>query len=184
MIRHALFLQECEVVYASVVYNSISLVFNTPVPFVITELLKPSGEWELLNAPVFHRESTHTSTDWEEFSHVGFKLVLRRIPNYFVISIIIPLVCMLLLTNVAFIMPAHSGEKISFQMGILVMFSVFWMLTAEITPRGGNSMPALSKELHHEIFLIYADFRYTIKPVYNDHLMGYFSASSRWPLAT
>ena len=30
-------------------------------------------------------------------------------------------------------------------------------------------------------------FMYTVKPVYNDHLMGYFSAfwsSSRWPRAT
>ena len=34
---------------------------------------------------------------------------------------------------------------------------------------------------------VYCHHRYTVKPVYNDHLMGYFSvlwSSSRWPRAT
>ena len=146
--------QECVVAYTSATCNTDELVFNVPVPFVITELFEPGGEWELLNAPVGQKNVTFTSADREEFSQVAFMLVLRRIPNYFILFMITPLVSMLLLVNVAFILPVQSGEKMSFQMGILVMFSVFWMLTDEVTPRAGNSIPRLSKKLHSETVLL------------------------------
>ena len=45
----------------------------------------------------------------------------------------------------------------------------------------------ISKLYEHGLGFVVARAFYTVKPVYNDHLMGYFSAfwsSSRWPRAT
>ena len=51
-----------------------------------------------------------------------------------------------------------------------------------------SALPALSEwSPHLSIHDITYPISVTVKPVYNDHLMGYFSAfwsSSRWPLAT
>ena len=83
-------LQECEVVYANPVYNSVALVYNAILPVVVTNFMKPCGVWELLGAPAFQKVATHTHMDGEVVSLVGFKLVLRRIPNFFVLFIITP----------------------------------------------------------------------------------------------
>ena len=97
------------------------------------------------------------SSDWEfvasdcgyvrSFSNVPivwFGYTLRRVATYYVINIILPTICLSILSAMVFKMPPEAGEKMGLSVTVLMSYSVILMIMSDSVPRG-NKLPIISK---------------------------------------
>ena len=72
--------------------------------------------------------------------------VVRR-PTYYIINVLIPclMLCVLVLCN--FFLPPDSGEKVSLGITVLLAFTVFQLLIAELIPTSAVGTPILGTSL-------------------------------------
>ena len=87
-----------------------------------------SDEWVL--------EST---TAWSTESKLGgakvfFSVVVKRIPNYYILNILLPVLFLSLLINLTFAIPADSGEKMGYSMTVFLSFAVFLTIVSASFP--------------------------------------------------
>ncbi|KAL8575991.1 hypothetical protein ACOMHN_052009 [Nucella lapillus] len=109
------------------------------------------GEWVLLrtgvNLTVYYSAGPHhgfAQADDDVFSLVVFSLTMLRRPMYYVVNVLLPcgLLCVLVLIN--FFLPPDSGEKVSLGITVLLAFTVFQLLIAEIVPTSADTTPKLA----------------------------------------
>ena len=103
----------------------------------------PNGEWELLYGSTF--SITVADVHGDEIPMIGFTLGLKRIPDYFIYNIVMPITMLMVLSVVVYILPAEAGEKIGLQITILLAFSVMLLIMSDNTPKVGTATPILSK---------------------------------------
>ena len=101
-----------------------------------------NGEWELLFTSTFN---TSLGSHGEAVPMIGFTLGLKRIPDYFIYNIVMPITMLMVLSVVVYILPAEAGEKIGLQITILLAFSVMLLIMSDNTPKAGAATPILSK---------------------------------------
>ncbi|XP_070201308.1 neuronal acetylcholine receptor subunit alpha-4-like [Littorina saxatilis] len=106
------------------------------------------GEWRLLSTGVTvspHNISLHPfHADDVTFSRVCFTFSVLRRPRYYMINVLLPclLLCVLVLIN--FFLPPDSGEKVSLGITVLLAFTVFQLLIAEVIPTSASETPLLA----------------------------------------
>ncbi|XP_062584914.1 neuronal acetylcholine receptor subunit alpha-3-like, partial [Saccostrea cucullata] len=135
--------QTCYIEVASWVYSMEKVNLTKIHDYVLTEDYHVNGEWDLDST--FVKESFLTE-EGEMFSSIKFALVLKRRAGYYMSHIIFPVLIISLLTNITFLLPADSGEKISFILTVLLSLAVLLTLI-------GDSMPTTS--LHTSILAVY-----------------------------
>lgn len=77
----------------------------------------------------------------DAFSVVGFELVLKRKPMYFVLNLIVPSAILCVLSLLSFIIPSESGERIGFITTILLAMSVYLLIIADVLPETSKEIP-------------------------------------------
>ncbi|ESO92426.1 hypothetical protein LOTGIDRAFT_121020 [Lottia gigantea] len=75
---------------------------------------------------------------------VAFRFYLTRRYIFYVINIIVPLVILSLLTNLVFILPTESGEKVSLSISILLSYIVLMNLISTLLPTNSDQICLLS----------------------------------------
>lgn len=70
-------------------------------------------------------------------------ICLKRKSLYFIVNLIIPCVAMSILAAFGFIIPSESGEKLSFQITVILSFTVFQLKVADSVPENGVSTPII-----------------------------------------
>ncbi|CAC5413831.1 unnamed protein product [Mytilus coruscus] len=102
-----------------------------------------NGEWNLLST------SQHSSELKEEglvYSELLFRIVFERLPNYYIMSVIIPVIITAVLTSVTFILPVESCEKVGYILTVLLALAVLLTLFAD-------NMPTTSK--HTSVLVVF-----------------------------
>ncbi|CAC5413832.1 unnamed protein product [Mytilus coruscus] len=102
-----------------------------------------NGEWNIVST------SQHTSELTEEglvYSELLFRIVFERLSNYYVTSVIIPVIITAVLTSVTFILPVESGEKVGYILTVLLALAVLLTLFTD-------SMPTTSK--HTSVLVVF-----------------------------
>ena len=92
---------------------------------------RTNGEWDLIST------SQHTSEITDDglvYKELLFRIVVQRLPGYYIMSIIFPVCLTSILTAVTFILPVESGEKLGYILTVLVALTVFLTLFADIMP--------------------------------------------------
>ena len=74
-----------------------------------------------------------------------FPVKLHRRPLYYVVNLVVPTMILALLSAGVFIIPADSGEKISYVITILLAFFIFLLLLSENIPPSAGAGPLLGK---------------------------------------
>ncbi|XP_051882454.1 neuronal acetylcholine receptor subunit alpha-10-like [Pristis pectinata] len=90
-------------------------------------------EWEVLGMPA-RRELLHYGCCSQSYAEVTFTLALRRRPAFYLHNLLLPCVLLSTLTPLTFHLPAPSGEKVSLGITLLLAFTVFQLMVAEIMP--------------------------------------------------
>ena len=75
------------------------------------------------------------------FSIVQFQFTVRRKPDFYIATMIIPLFTLSFLGLLVFVLPAESGERISLGISCLLSFSVIQASITEQLPPGFSDMP-------------------------------------------
>lgn len=106
----------------------------------------PSVEWNILDIPAHRRNKTYKYGEHEStYSDITYEITLRRLPLFYTVNIIFPVVGISFLTIFVFYLPSDSGEKISLSISILVSLTVFFMLLTEIIPATSDVLPMIGK---------------------------------------
>ncbi|VDI60553.1 nicotinic acetylcholine receptor, invertebrate [Mytilus galloprovincialis] len=102
-----------------------------------------NGEWNIVST------SQHASKLTDEglvYSELLFRIVFERLPNYYIMSVIIPVILTAVLTSVTFILPVESGEKVGYILTVLLALAVLLTLFTD-------SMPTTSK--HTSVLVVF-----------------------------
>ncbi|KAL5006059.1 hypothetical protein ScPMuIL_017217 [Solemya velum] len=135
--------QDCEIELTSWAYSKSELILEHLGTAVNLEDLRENGEWEIVSSRVLKHELTEPH---ETFTQLDFHLTLRRRPSFYVLHTILPVVLSSYLSMTVFLLPADSGEKVSYSLTVLLALAVLLTLISEMMP---------STSLHVSILGIY-----------------------------
>ncbi|XP_062611959.1 neuronal acetylcholine receptor subunit alpha-3-like [Saccostrea cucullata] len=135
--------QVCKIEVSSSAFTTEVLTLNKSHDKVNTENFHENGEWILYSSRV---EESILEEHGEKFSKLEFQIVFQRRPGYYLTNIVYPVILISLLTNLSFLLPTDSGEKISYTLTVLLALVVMLMMV-------GDNMPTASK--HTPIIGIY-----------------------------
>ena len=105
---------------------------------ISSEFLRENPRWVLLHYDIFG-EKLGTTAD-----SVVVEITIKRRPNHFVVTTVIPIVMLLFLNPFVFVLPVESGERTSYTVTIFLSQVVFMTLVGQNMPNSANPMPRLS----------------------------------------
>ncbi|KAH9500480.1 hypothetical protein Btru_072019 [Bulinus truncatus] len=106
------------------------------VPFV-EDLFTVSGEWTAINV-------SYSEAIVESIRYHRFNFTVRRRYIYYVITIIFPLVMTSLMIPLVFLIPAMTGEKLSYLVTMFTPTAIFLNFICSVMPRGLTNVPYLA----------------------------------------
>nr|KAG5711510.1 hypothetical protein BaRGS_025937 [Batillaria attramentaria] len=132
--------QECRVAVA--MYSSVPIDCRSAESEIFSDevgkqLFGVSAEWTLTSMRL---ERVEVTTMPGAF-FLNYFLVIKRKTTFFVVSFIIPVVMTSYMNTLVFLIPADSGEKISYVVSIFVSNAVFLSFCTNVMPEGLDSTP-------------------------------------------
>ncbi|XP_077007814.1 neuronal acetylcholine receptor subunit beta-3 [Tamandua tetradactyla] len=103
-----------------------------------------NGEWEILNAKGL-KGNRRDGDYWYPF--IAYFFVLRRLPLFYTLFLIIPCLGLSFLTVLVFYLPSDEGEKLSLSTSVLVSLTVFLLVIEEIIPSSSKVIPLIGEYL-------------------------------------
>ena len=133
--------QVCSIKVMNWVYgeNLVNLTLNSDPerPVIDTSHFVRSSNWNLVKA--------NASVDNTHFSIpvITFTFELRRDSTYFIVNVLVPTLCLSVLSLLVFKLPPQAGEKMSLSVTLLMSYSVVLMLISDNLPRS-DRLPIIS----------------------------------------
>ncbi|XP_008142107.2 neuronal acetylcholine receptor subunit beta-3 [Eptesicus fuscus] len=103
-----------------------------------------NGEWEILNAK---GTKGHRRDGLYSYPFITYSFVLRRLPLFYTLFLIIPCLGLSFLTVLVFYLPSDEGEKLSLSTSVLVSLTVFLLVIEEIIPSSSKVIPLIGEYL-------------------------------------
>jgi nicotinic acetylcholine receptor alpha-5 len=103
-----------------------------------------NGEWEIVSA-TGSKGNRSDSCCW--YPYVTYSFVIKRLPLFYTLFLIIPCIGLSFLTVVVFHLPSNEGEKISLCTSVLVSLTVFLLVIEEIIPSSSKVIPLIGEYL-------------------------------------
>lgn len=130
--------QNCSMKFGSWTYdgNMVDLVLVDH--YVDRKDFFDNGEWEILNA-TGAKGSRRDGVYWYPF--VTYSFILKRLPLFYTLFLIIPCLGLSFLTVLVFYLPSDEGEKLSLSTSVLVSLTVFLLVIEEIIPSSSKVGP-------------------------------------------
>ena len=100
------------------------------------ELFEVNAEWTV-------QRTTSNSYSQNDVSFVEFTIQLKRIPTYYIINLIAPVVLMCLLNACVFILPVESGERVGFSITCFLSFAVLLNIIMSFIPASSANLAHL-----------------------------------------
>jgi hypothetical protein len=139
--------QTCEISFHS--QTQVALQLNLlPQAKVLQNFYVKSDEWDLVSATVEKAllpVPSSFSTTIYNFSVMDVYLKVARRTGYYWTNLLVPCMLISLLVTAVFAMPCEAGEKISFSVTILLLFTVYQLIVAETLPKTSEDTPILCK---------------------------------------
>lgn len=129
-------IQECgmEMYVWGYLTNEVKLIAGRDT--IDTGLMVEHGSWTVLN----------TSAKVEDKSLVSkatFTFRLKRKPQYVIVNVVLPILFLCLLNVLVFMLPAESGERVSYAITVLLSIAVFMTIVSDILPKTSEPLPII-----------------------------------------
>ncbi|XP_019392818.1 PREDICTED: neuronal acetylcholine receptor subunit alpha-2 isoform X2 [Crocodylus porosus] len=105
-----------------------------------------SGEWAIVNAVGTYNTKKYDCCT-EIYPDITYCFVIRRLPLFYTINLIIPCLLISCLTVLVFYLPSDCGEKITLCISVLLSLTVFLLLITEIIPSTSLVIPLIGEYL-------------------------------------
>ncbi|XP_034143398.1 neuronal acetylcholine receptor subunit alpha-4 isoform X1 [Esox lucius] len=105
-----------------------------------------SGEWVLVNAVGKYNIKKYECCH-EVYSDITYSFIIRRLPLFYTINLIVPCLLISCLTVLVFYLPSDCGEKITLCISVLLSLTVFLLLITEIIPSTSLVIPLIGEYL-------------------------------------
>ncbi|PIK42134.1 putative neuronal acetylcholine receptor subunit alpha-10 [Apostichopus japonicus] len=112
-----------------------------------------NGEWELVGMPVTNNIVYYACCD-SPYPDVTFKVIIRRLPLFYMFNLIGPCIIISVMTVLAFYLPADAGEKVTLGITVLLALVVFLLLAAETMPPTSEVVPIVGQYFAATIVLV------------------------------
>lgn len=99
--------------------------------------LAEHGSWKVTNTSV-------RTVDDDFTSKIYFTFKLKRKPQYVIVNVILPIMFLCLLNVLVFILPAASGERVSYAITVLLSIAVFMTIVSDTLPRSSEPLPLIA----------------------------------------
>ncbi|XP_066431020.1 neuronal acetylcholine receptor subunit beta-3 isoform X2 [Eleutherodactylus coqui] len=99
-----------------------------------------NGEWDILNATGL---KGMRNDGIYSYPYITYSFVLRRLPLFYTLFLIVPCLGLSFLTVLVFYLPSDEGEKLSLSTSVLVSLTVFLLVIEEIIPSSSKKLPRL-----------------------------------------
>jgi len=129
--------QKCDILFLPWGMFGNEMYFISTEDKVLKNFFSENGEWQL--------EETHASSGliYETYSYFEITLHLRRRPTFVIVNVILPIMFMGFLNVLVFILPAQSGERVSFAITVLLAIAVFLTLVNDNLPKTSQPMSTI-----------------------------------------
>ncbi|XP_072484722.1 neuronal acetylcholine receptor subunit alpha-5 isoform X3 [Notamacropus eugenii] len=135
-----------------------------------------NGEWEIVSAT----GSKGNRTDgccW--YPYVTYSFVIKRLPLFYTLFLIIPCIGLSFLTVLVFYLPSNEGEKICLCTSVLVSLTVFLLVIEEIIPSSSKVIPLIGEYLVFTMIFVTLSIMVTVFAININHR----SSSTHNPMA-
>ncbi|KAM9071050.1 neuronal acetylcholine receptor subunit alpha-2 isoform 2-T2 [Sarcophilus harrisii] len=105
-----------------------------------------SGEWAIINAVGTYNTKKYDCCV-EIYPDITYFFIIRRLPLFYTINLIIPCLLISCLTVLVFYLPSDCGEKITLCISVLLSLTVFLLLITEIIPSTSLVIPLIGEYL-------------------------------------
>lgn len=105
-----------------------------------------SGEWFIVNAVGKYNTKKYECCT-EIYADITYYFIIRRLPLFYTINLIIPCLLISCLTVLVFYLPSQCGEKITLCISVLLSLTVFLLLITEIIPSTSLVIPLIGEYL-------------------------------------
>ncbi|KAK2099490.1 5-hydroxytryptamine receptor 3A [Saguinus oedipus] len=83
-------------------------------------------------------QASHKLLSWSQ-------VVIRRRPLFYVVSLLLPSIFLMIMDIVGFYLPPNSGERVSFKITLLLGYSVFLIIVSDTLPATAIGTPLIGK---------------------------------------
>ncbi|XP_076880806.1 neuronal acetylcholine receptor subunit alpha-4b isoform X2 [Brachyhypopomus gauderio] len=105
-----------------------------------------SGEWVIINAVGKYNTKKYECCA-EIYPDITYSFIIRRLPLFYTINLIIPCLLISCLTVLVFYLPSECAEKITLCISVLLSLTVFLLLITEIIPSTSLVIPLIGEYL-------------------------------------
>uniref|UniRef100_A0AAY4EV84 Uncharacterized protein n=2 Tax=Denticeps clupeoides TaxID=299321 RepID=A0AAY4EV84_9TELE len=105
-----------------------------------------SGEWAIINAVGTYNIKKYECCS-EVYADITYSFIIRRLPLFYTINLIVPCLLISCLTVLVFYLPSDCGEKVTLCISVLLSLTVFLLLITEIIPSTSLVIPLIGEYL-------------------------------------
>nr|KAF6348065.1 cholinergic receptor nicotinic alpha 2 subunit [Myotis myotis] len=138
--------QNCKMKFGSWSYDKAKIDLQPMEQTVDLKDYWESGEWAIVNATGTYNTKKYDCCA-EIYPDVTYYFVIRRLPLFYTINLIIPCLLISFLTVLVFYLPSDCGEKITLCISVLLSLTVFLLLITEIIPSTSLVIPLIGEYL-------------------------------------
>ncbi|XP_045687499.1 neuronal acetylcholine receptor subunit alpha-2 isoform X2 [Phyllostomus hastatus] len=138
--------QNCKMKFGSWTYDKTKFDLEPMEQTVDLKDYWESGEWAIVNATGTYNSKKYDCCA-EIYPDVTYYFVIRRLPLFYTINLIIPCLLISCLTVLVFYLPSDCGEKITLCISVLLSLTVFLLLITEIIPSTSLVIPLIGEYL-------------------------------------
>ncbi|XP_077367225.1 neuronal acetylcholine receptor subunit alpha-2 isoform X2 [Festucalex cinctus] len=138
--------QNCKMKFGSWTYDKAKIDLERLENSVDLNNYWESGEWAIVNAVGTYNTKKYDCCH-EIYPDITYFFIIRRLPLFYTINLIIPCLLISCLTVLVFYLPSDCGEKITLCISVLLSLTVFLLLITEIIPSTSLVIPLIGEYL-------------------------------------
>ncbi|XP_061608993.1 neuronal acetylcholine receptor subunit alpha-2 isoform X2 [Phyllopteryx taeniolatus] len=138
--------QNCKMKFGSWTYDKAKIDLERLETSVDLNNYWESGEWAIVNAVGTYNTKKYDCCR-EIYPDITYFFIIRRLPLFYTINLIVPCLLISCLTVLVFYLPSDCGEKITLCISVLLSLTVFLLLITEIIPSTSLVIPLIGEYL-------------------------------------
>ncbi|KAM4602201.1 neuronal acetylcholine receptor subunit alpha-2-like [Polymixia lowei] len=171
--------QSCKMKFGSWTYDRAKIDLEPIENTVDLKDYWESGEWAIVDAVGTYNTKKYDCCH-EIYPDITFYFVIRRLPLFYTINLIIPCLLISCLTVLVFYLPSDCGEKITLCISVLLSLTVFLLLITEIIPSTSLVIPLIGEYLLFTMIFVTLSIVITVFVLNVHHRSSSTHTMPRW----